>query len=199
MATLIKNIPKPSFAIEGNKGIGFPLKGYCLEFDPVDLKNCPIFVDPVNDNVNQTPIVLEEDILIRLLTPCDLSFTSIDYTAQGIIEFDNNNSSIQFTFWGSSNFYTCLYKGQENFVMYSGSTMYKSITKNQSTSLVISDETGSREFKIKMATDPTKNEVFLVNTLMYIPTKTALNVKKGNVYDLVSSFDGGSSTVTFTF
>jgi len=199
MATLIKNIPKPSFAIEGNKGINFPVKGYCLQIDPLDLKNCPIFIDPVEDTVNQTPLVTEEDILVRILTPCDPSFTIIDYTSQGIIEFDNLNSSIQLLFWGTAKYYTCLYNNQENFVMASGSTMYKSIIKNQITNLIVSDETGSRQFKIKMDTNPEKNEVFLMQTLQYIPTKIVLNPKKANVYDLVSSFNGGSSTVTFTF
>jgi hypothetical protein len=198
MATLIKNIPKPSFAIEGNKGINFPLKGYCLEFDPLDLKNCPLFVDPADDFINQTSLVLEEDPNVRVLLPCDLSFDIVEYVAQGNIEFDNLNSSIQITLWGSSSFYTCLYK-EENFVMYSGSTVTKAITKNQITSLIITDETGPREFKIKMATDPKKNEVFLINTLTYIPMKTVLDPKIANQYNLVSIFKGGSSTVTFSF
>ena len=199
MATLIKNIPKPSFAVEGNKGINFPIKGYCLGFNPFDPKNCLLLIDPPEDTVNQTPVVLEEDILSNLLTPCDFSATIVDYTAQGVIEFDNKNSSVQFTFWGSSNFYSCLYNNQENFVMSSGSTINKTITKNTITSFIISDETSTRRFKIKMANEPKDNQVFLENTLSNIPMKLVLNPKKANVYELVSIFDGGSSTGTFAF
>ena len=199
MAALIKNIPNTSFAVEGNKGINFPLKGQCLEFNPVDLKNCPLFIDPENDVVNQTPLLVEDDSNLQILMPCDLASQTIDYVAQGIIEFDNVKNFVQLTFWGSSNFYTCLYKGQENFVMYSGSTVSKTITKNQLTSLVVTDETGPREFRIKMNTNPKDNQVYLVNTLSYIPIKTVLDPKIAGQYNLVSTFKGGSSTITFAF
>ena len=193
MATLIKNIPKPSFAIEGNKGISFPLKGRCLPLNVLSVKDCPIFVES-----GTAEISLEQDTLISIVAPCDLEFEEIIYTAQGIIEFDNQNNSIQLTFWGSTIFYSCIYE-DENFVMSSGLIIKKPITKNKTTNLTVIDEAGSREFKIKMAEDPKNNQVFLVNTLSNIAMKTVLDSKIAGQYNLVSSFDGGSSTVTFSF
>ena len=195
MADLIKNLPKPSFAIRGNKGSNFPVQGYCMAFDPLDLVNCPIFADTQNNELS-----LEEDVEDSILMPCDLTVEIIEYAANVVFNFNNTRNEIEFIIWGSSEFYNVVYK-QTTQIVYSGSHTVKSITPEQYTTLIIGDENGPRTFELYMGTTPDKNKAVLkgTNASKSIPMKTAPDPKLADVFNYVSVYPGGTSTTPFAF
>jgi hypothetical protein len=191
MADLIKNLPKPSFAIRGNKGSNFPVQGYCMSFDPLDLVNCPIFADEQNNELST-----EEDVENSILMPCDLTVTIIEYAANAVFNFNNSKNEIEFIFWGSSEFYNVVYE-QTVLVVYSGSHITQPIVPNVYTTLKVSDENGPRTFDLFMGSTPDKNKVILKGK--QFPMKTAPHPKLADVFDYVSVYPGGTSTDTIAF
>lgn len=195
MADVIKNLPKPSFAIRGNKGKNFPVQGYCMTFDPLDLVNCPIFVDARNNE-----LALEEKSDTSILMPCDLTVEIIEYAANIVFNFNNKTNEIEFVIWGSSEFYNIIYN-QTTQIVYSGSNTVKSITPEQSTNLIVGDENGLRTFELYMGSTLDKNKVILraPNATKSIPMKTVPDPKLADVFNYVSLYPESTSTIPFAF
>lgn len=195
MADVIKNLPKPSFAIRGNKGKNFPVQGYCMTFDPLDLQNCPIFADAQKNELS-----LEENPENSILMPCDLAVTIVEYAANVVFNFNNKTNEVEFVIWGSSEFFNVVYN-QTTQIVYSGSHTVKSITPEQSTDLIIGDQNGLRTFELYMGSTLDKNKVVFKtpSASKSIPMKTVPDPKLANVFNYVSVYPESTSTIPFAF